>query len=473
MVRAWNASELPRRHEELLFRRAYPKSEEEALAADAELMKLGEQVAVRRQGGEDLSELEEAETCGMAGSGMTAVFSYGVARHLARTHGAAVSIAWDAYESQEPFGRLLPELLPWCDEDAQVEAHVPYDEWVRAAAGRRSELDWLLRAIAKRYGSEREQAVRYDSLQLPLRWEFGQSTASRTLMRLPCRHLFPHDGALLTRRDASLDEIPKLPPLPVKRLDQKCGRTVLALARDTSAVRYRELHGFTWGDPKHVYSIDAGRGLCFFLSGVVPEWRLPLRAYHAMSLWKNGVPVGYFEGLSLFERMEAGFNLYYTFRAGETAYLYAKIVQAMRQVLGVTCFVVDPYQLGHENEEGLQSGAWWFYRKLGFRPASEAVASLAEKEERRLARKPGAKTPLGTLRKLVAAPMAYAFPGTGGREWDHFRLRTLGTSAAGRGGFGLPPALAAAKQGSEERRYLEAMRGAPEFRKRVLEFGRF
>jgi len=27
-------------------------------------------------------------------------------------------------------------------------------------------------------------------------------------------------------------------------------------------------------------------------------------------IFKNGVPVGYFEGLSLFERMESGFNLY-------------------------------------------------------------------------------------------------------------------------------------------------------------------
>ncbi|MBI4889740.1 MAG: hypothetical protein HY821_03880 [Acidobacteria bacterium] len=473
MVRAWDAAELVRRHEELLFRRAYPKDEGEAQAADAELVMLGQVVAERRLAGEDLTELEEAEVCGIAGSGMTAVFSYGVARHLAGTHGRAVSIAWDAYESQEPLGRLLPDLLPLSDEDAQVEAHVPYADWVHAAAGRRPELDWLLGAIARRYSSPREQAVRYDALQLPLHWEFGQSTATRTLMRLPCRQFFAHDGALLTRREVSLDEIPDLPLLPVKRVSRECGRTVLALARDTSAARYRELHGFTWGDASHVYSIDAGRGLRFFLSGVGPKWRLPLRAYHALSLWKNGVPLGYFEGLSLFERMEAGFNLYYTFRAGETAYLYAKILQAMRQLLGVTCFAVDPYQLGHENDEGLKSGAWWFYRKLGFRPASAEMAAMAVKEERRLASQPGARTPASTLKKLVQAPMVYEFPGTGGGAWDGFRLRNIGMRTAQRGGLALPPALAAAKSAAEESRYLETMRQDAEFRKRVLKLGRF
>jgi hypothetical protein len=95
--------------------------------------------------------------------------------------------------------------------------------------------------------------------------------------------------------------------------------------------------------------------------------RLPLRAYHSAMIYKNGVPIGYFEGLSFFERMESGFNLYYTFREGETAWLYANILNVMRRLTGASSFSLDPYQIGFENEEGIQSGAFWFYRKLGFR----------------------------------------------------------------------------------------------------------
>ena len=113
--------------------------------------------------------------------------------------------------------------------------------------------------------------------------------------------------------------------------------------------------------------------------------RLPLRAYHAALFFKNGVPVGYFEGLSLFERMESGFNLYYTFRDGETAWLYAKTLNIFHHLLGVTSFAIDPYQIGYENEEGIESGAFWFYRKLGFRPTAPAVTKLVLKEETKLA----------------------------------------------------------------------------------------
>lgn len=463
---------MARLHEELLFQRAYPATEADALAADEELARMAGRVEALRAAGRDVSALEGHEISGMAGSEITAVFSYGVARHLLQAHGDRVDIAWDAYDPWDPMGRLLPQLLPLSGEDALVEAHVPYRDWVHAAAGTRSDLAWLLEAIERRWRGTRQRAERYDALQLPLRWAFGSSTATRTLMRLPGKGLFLHNEPLLTRRDVSLDTIPQQPPLPVRKLPRACGAALLALARDTSAVRYRELHGFTWGDPRHVYAIDAGRGLVFYLSGLPPSHRLPLRACHSMSLWKNGVPVGYFEGLSLFERMEAGFNLYYTFRAGETAYLYAKVLQALYQCLGVTTFVLDPYQIGHENEEGLTSGAFWFYRKLGYRSTDPKLRATTEREEARIAKDAKYRTPAATLRALVAAPMVYEFPGTGDGAWDHFQLRRVGLRTAQEGPPKLPRALAKAKAGAEESEYLRAMRKDQRFRQTVLDLGR-
>src|SRR6266403_1606510 len=110
------------------------------------------------------------------------------------------------------------------------------------------------------------------------------------------------------------------------------------MARETSTVRYRELYGFTHGDPSRVLKAGIGRGIELFIAGLPPEKRLPLRAYHAAMIFKNGVPVGYFEGISLFERMESGFNLYYSFRDGETAWLYARTLNVFRHLLQVTTF---------------------------------------------------------------------------------------------------------------------------------------
>jgi len=132
-----------------------------------------------------------------------------------------------------------------------------------------------------------------------------------------------------------------------------------------------------------------------------------MRAYHSAMIYKNGVPIGYFEGLSLFERMESGFNLYYTFRQGETAWLYARLLKLFRQRFCVRSFFIDPYQLGHENEEAIESGSFWFYYKLGFRPESSELAHLAEREHKKIAADSAYRTRPAMLRKLAAAPVVY------------------------------------------------------------------
>ena len=160
--------------------------------------------------------------------------------------------------------------------------------------------------------------------------------------------------------------------------------------------------------------------------GLPREKRLPLRAYHAAMIFKNGVPVGYFEGLSLFERMESGFNFYYTFREGETAWIYVQTLRVCKQLLGVTTFTLDPYQIGFENEEGIESGAFWFYRKLGFRPTRRELLELTLREEKKLAARPGYRTTANTLRKLAAGYMIYELSPVRRGTWDDFQVRKIG-----------------------------------------------
>jgi hypothetical protein len=146
-------------------------------------------------------------------------------------------------------------------------------------------------------------------------------------------------------------------------------------------------------------------------------------------IYKNCVPIGYFEGLSLFERMESGFNLYYTFRDGETAWLYARILNVMYHFAGVTAFSLDPYQIGFENEEGIASGAFWFYRKLGFRPTNPEALQLALKEEEKLRTRKGYRTSAATLRKLARSPMIFELDEQRSGDWDNFQIRKIGFKA--------------------------------------------
>ena len=171
-------------------------------------------------------------------------------------------------------------------------------------------------------------------------------------------------------------------PLKLRKLDRPQAQAVIDMARDALAVRYRELQGSTCADPDHAFQADVGRGVQLFIWGLAKEWRLPLRAYYAGFTLKNGVPVNYFEAIGLFEWIEVGFNTFYAFREGETAWIYSKVLHLLHQLAGVTCFSVYPYQIGQDNEEAIKSGAFWFYRKLGFRPGRpDLLAADAQRRE--------------------------------------------------------------------------------------------
>lgn len=420
-----DADSLIRFHETLLFLRAYPPSAKVLKQVEGILKTFARRVSKLRRADVDLSPLDNPDVSGIAGTSVTSNFSYAIVRWLVAKFPAQISIDWDWFEEEERFGATMPRFLPLLEEDAMVEAHVPYRDWLRAAKGRANELVWLIEGFESLKIADKARAELYDSLKIHVRWRFG-ARVSRTSMKLPVRRTFFHDSPLIPRRAISLAAELAAPSIPVERLSPALGEKILDMARETSAVRYRELHGFTFGDARRVLKANLGRGTEAFVVGVPTENRLPLRTYHAALIFKNGVPVGYFEGLSIFERMESGFNLYYTFREGETAWLYARILRLMRQLLSVNVFSIDPYQVGHENEEGIESGAFWFYRKLGFRPVRPELMKLTLSEERKMSADPRQRTSARTLRRLAGGHMLFESPGASEGVWDRFQARNVG-----------------------------------------------
>jgi len=124
--------------------------------------------------------------------------------------------------------------------------------------------------------------------------------------------------------------------------------------------------------------------------------------------------------------MEVGFNTFYTFRGGEAGWVYAQVLRCLCRLMGTTCVSVYPYQLGHDNEEAIESGAFWFYRKLGFRPGRADLQRLAEREEGRIAADPKYRTPARTLRRLASGHAFYELPGSEVGAWDSFSTRNVG-----------------------------------------------
>jgi hypothetical protein len=419
-----DAQSLIRFHDALLFLRAFPQGAGVVRAAEKLLSTVPARVAELRAAGADMSAFDDESVSGIAGIEIVDTFPYEIASWLTQAYPESVEICWDAEINSARLANTWPRFMPLLDEDGFVEPDVPYREWLDAARGEERELTWLLRQFAGLTVPERAKAELYESLQLPVQWNMGELPASRTFARRKAGPIFYHDRPLIRRGEVSLErELSSR--LKLERLSPEESAQIINMGREVLTVRYRGLYGMTFGAPP-VYVAEAGRGTQIFLWGLPPDRRFPLRTYAAGFTLKNGVPINYLEAIALADWMEIGFNTFYAFREGETGWVYAQVLRALRQRLGMDCISVYPYQIGADNEEAIESGAFWFYRKLGFRPGRPELAALTEAEEKKIAAKPGYRTPARTLRKLAAGHVFFEMPDTPRGDWDRFRMRTLG-----------------------------------------------
>jgi hypothetical protein len=422
-----NAQSLIRFHDALLFLRAFPQSRKVLRLAEALLAGIANRVARLRESGVRMELFDPEQVSGIAGTVITDTFTYEVARWLVQRYPKQLSLEWHIEEQGRQMAASLPRFLPLLADDSMVEADTPYLDWMgRAAGGTGRILSWLIQRLENAPMTMLQKTAWYDALKINVSWSLGDSAASRTRTRRNPRAMYFHREPLIRRNQVSLEAELDSPPLPIRELARREGKELLDMVREALTVRYRELYGTTRGDPANVVEADVGRGVHIFLWGLPPERRLPLRAYHAGITFKNGVPINYIEGIALFEWMEVGFNTFYAFRDGETAWIYSKVLHLLHQLTNVTCFSIYPYQLGDQNEEAIKSGAFWFYRKLGFRPGRPELLAMTHREEARMAGHPVHRTSARTLRKLASGHVFYEF-GSGPRGlWDTFSVRNIG-----------------------------------------------
>ncbi len=455
-----DAASLIRFHEALMFIRAFPQNPAVLRAVEHILHRFHEKVeALLKSGaGADSTDEEAAdadafdtyEHSGIAGTTMEDTLSFDVARWLVRHLPRQVEIAWDNYEPRRELGTTGPRFMPLLEDDAFVEADTPFRRWLEAAtAHKTATAQWLIDRFESLDLPPQQKAELYESLRIPLRWHLRNSPSTRTLNWQSPRKIFYHRGPLIRRSQVSLaNELAKRPPA-FKRLPLKEAERIANMIREVMLVRYRELYGTTLADPRSVVRVDLGgkseeeasRGIELYLWNLPPDRRLPLRAYVAGFTLKNGVPINYVEAIGLCEWMEVGFNTFYTFRGGEAGWIYAQVLRALCTWMGTTVISVYPYQLGHENDEAIESGAFWFYRKLGFRPGRPELLQLVQREEKKIAANSAHRTPPRTLKRLAASHVFYEVPGApfkpafglSGSEvrtdigaWDTFSTRNIG-----------------------------------------------
>jgi hypothetical protein len=435
---------LIRFHETLLFLLAFPQAPAVVRTTERILNNFHKKVEALHEAKSDMDEFDTFEFSGIAGTEMEDTLSFDVAKWLIKRLPGKVEIAWNNYEPGRELGTTGPRFIPLLEDDANVEADTPWRQWLEIAAGEferngarkktHATAAWLINRFDQLPLPPQQKAELYESLHVPLRWKLENSVITRTRNRKPISNVFYHSEPLISRSQVSLaDELAKRPP-KLTKLSPNQGAKIMELIREVMLVRYRELYGTTLGDPRSAVKADVGHGVTIYLWNLPPDRRLPLRAYVAGLTLKNGVPINYIEAIGLCEWMEVGFNTFYTFRGGEAGWIYAQVLRCLCHLMGTTCVSVYPYQLGKDNEEAIESGAFWFYRKLGFRPGRSDLQKLAEQEEQKIAADSGSKTntkkkyrtPARTLRRLADGHAFYELPGSEVGAWDKFSTRNIG-----------------------------------------------
>jgi hypothetical protein len=172
--------------------------------------------------------------------------------------------------------------------------------------------------------------------------------------------------------------------------------------------RARDLDAFAYGNPHDVALADDGDGLVFVCVGSLPERRHLVRAAYGMLMLRNGVPTGYVQADVALGHAEVSFNVFDTFRGAEAGRLFARVLAFVHHAFDVTTFSIEPYQLGLANAEAIDSGAWWFYYKFGFRPTEPEILELAGAELERMRGDAGHRSTKATLRTLASRHVHFA-----------------------------------------------------------------
>ena len=381
-------------HDLLCFLRALPDDAQVLELAERTLASFHERADLRRH----RAELADS---GIVGTDVRFTFYAATARWLAQRWGERLRIEWPQFSNQE----LLADRLYLLGLDAETpgldHARLSARRWLERFAGPdETDAGFLLRCLARQTWDATVRDVLYDELELPLVFSTGPETPSRTNARLPGgRTVFQTEAWRKPRPD--LRKEARRAPVSVRAVSRREGEELVDLARGAMMTRARDLDAFAGGDPDDVRLVDCGGGLEFALIGSRPEWRMLLESVYGWMIFQNRVPIGYVLSSAFLRSSEIAFNIFDTWRGGDAAHVYGRVLATIRTVFGSDTFTIYPYQLGHGNKEGLKSGSWWFYQKLGFRPRDPAVVELMESELACMRADRGHRSSIPTLKKLA------------------------------------------------------------------------
>ena len=397
------ADQLLSYHESLCYLRAFPDNAKVLAIVESELAQFHERVNLLKS--PDKDTLDET---GIVGTKLSHPYAYFMTKWLLKKYPKTVDIDWNTYKDLEndPILDLLPELLTYCENDAVDDPFMPTTDIIDAETSVRgvNRLEWFMDIFERLSKDERLKRLLFDKMDIPLTIDIGNQPFARTNVKLASGEMHYQKQAL-EKEYPDLRKITRKIDLKPKLLPKREAEEIVNMHKMAMIMRHRELWPLTFANLDEVYATALGRGMTIYIMGMMPEWRLPLESNYAALLVRNGVPIGYGIGAMVFDRIEIAINIFETFRRSEAGFIFGKFAQLFNQMFGCSYLLIRRYQVGYDNPEGLDSGAYWFYYKLGFRSIDESCRKLADAEAAKIASDKSYRTSKAVLKELAESDL--------------------------------------------------------------------
>lgn len=382
----------------LLFMRAYP--DDEAVRAAVE-----DHVAAMRPRVERLTSgdayHEALVNTGLPATANAYSYSYDVLQRLVELFPGCVDIDWREFSNEILLVDTLNLAVAPAETRGLEDEFTTVRQWLQLAKSGVSETDLevVLRLLRRSSLSRRTQMHVFETCEIPVVYRLSQPGTARCEVTLPAGPT-AYQRAPVRRARFALPPSIAAPLGRHHRPDATTARDLLDRALVALCSRNLEIHPLIYANAEDVTVVDADRGLRILVAGVLPEFRNAFEADFFFLIAKNGVPIAYGPAVVFAGCCEMGINLFPDFRGGEIRFIYAQFMRVLYHLAGVRYFFLTSYGMGDGNPEAIATGAFWFYRKLGFKAANPEVEALARAEERVMRRRRGYRSSRKVLREL-------------------------------------------------------------------------
>jgi len=376
-------------YDTILFLIAYPENKMLYSLANQSLQKLEQSV----------SSAEKLQyslyNSGVTKSSVCAAFSFEIVKWLRQKHPLDIRlVSFEAADEQ--IRSILTVVMQKVETEKMQETKVAWKAWIENSLREGEDLlDGFINIFENSTLRPEVKDELWNTIGINTEIDFSSHCSLSGKLVQPYFH-----RSIIRKLSKQVEFKPKKVKLTTAEAEQIIDSSRMILIR-----QLREIDPISFTYPDGVVYYHLQRGYSIALVNMIPQRQVPNDCYLGYTVFKNGLPVAYAGSWIMFDSSRIGLNVYPYYRGGESQYIFQLVLQVHAKVFGLKRFTVDAYQIGKENYDGIQSGAFWVYYKAGFRPIEKIQKELAAAEEIKIKTTTGYRSPITVLKKLADSRM--------------------------------------------------------------------